>query len=33
MRERLSIPPLGAYGIRSEHVPALVANAAQASSM
>ena len=30
---RLEIPPLGAYGIRAEHVPDLVAKAARASSM
>jgi alcohol dehydrogenase class IV len=30
---RLEIPPLGAYGVREEDIPALVRNAAQASSM
>ena len=29
----LPIPPLGTYGIREEHIPGLVAKAAQASSM
>lgn len=33
LRRRLSIPPLGAYGIDASHVSTLVANAAQASSM
>jgi alcohol dehydrogenase class IV len=29
----LRIPPLGAYGIQSDNVPALVESAAKASSM
>lgn len=33
MIEELKVPPLASYGISAQHIPELVAKAAQASSM